>query len=121
MRVKLTENFFADEFACKCGCGLNNINKSLVSMLQIAREQAGIGFTVTSALRCPVHNRNEGGLPSSSHLKGLAVDIKADSSQTRQKILSALISAGFDRIGIARSFIHVDIDSSKPANVCWLY
>lgn len=121
MKPKLSRDFFAHEFDCKCGCGLNNISSSLVQRLQIAREIANTPFSITSGSRCAVHNRKESGLPNSSHLNGLAVDILIQSSRSRQIILSALIEAGFDRIGIAKTFIHVDIDSHKPEQVCWLY
>lgn len=116
------KNYFKEsEFVCKCGCGFNNVNQQLKDDLNIAREIAQIPFIITSASRCEVHNKNSGGLRSSSHLTGHAVDIKADSSADRFKILQALITAGFTRIGIAKTFIHVDDDKSKPAQVAWLY
>jgi hypothetical protein len=31
------------------------------------------------------------------------------------------MEAGFNRIGIAPTFIHVDNDPSKPEDVIWLY
>ena len=90
-------------------------------MLQNARNQAGIGFTITSGIRCPSYNKKSGGLASSAHLTGLAADIATPDGLTRHKLLSSLISAGFNRIGIAKSFIHVDIDSAKPSPTCWIY
>ena len=68
----------------------------------------------------PQHNSDVGGRVGSSHLKGLAVDISCDNSGHRQKILTALIQVGFKRIGIAKSFIHTDLDNEKP-NAIWLY
>ena len=35
--------------------------------------------------------------------------------------MSSLIRAGFKRIGIGSTFIHVDLDLDKPQNVFWLY
>ena len=118
--MKLTKNFDSSEFSCNC-CGLSNISGKLVKMLQVARDIADIGFIITSATRCPVHNKKSGGLASSAHLAGYAVDISANNGRERQIILAALIKAGFIRIGISKHFIHVDIDPTKPSPTVWLY
>ena len=57
----------------------------------------------------------------SSHVKGFAADIKVEDSQTRFKVVTALFSVGFSRVGVADSFIHCDCDSAKPQNVVWTY
>lgn len=113
--------FKSSEFACKCGCGLNNVNGELIEDLNIARGIADTPFIITSGSRCDLHNKNSGGSRTSSHMLGYAVDIKADSSLERFKILESLILAGFKRIGIAKSFIHVDNDPHKPSQIAWLY
>ena len=86
-----------------------------------ARERAWIPFVINSAYRTPEHNAKIGGKPNSSHLKGLAVDIRANDSSTRYIVLNALIRVGFNRIGVASSFIHVDDDKEKANNVIWTY
>lgn len=93
----------------------------LVMRLDQARAIAQIPFVITSGLRSDEHNARVGGSPGSSHLTGNAVDIRCESSKHRSLIVSALIKAGFDRIGIGSSFVHVDNDRSKPSNVMWLY
>ena len=67
------------------------------------------------------HNREVGGTENSAHLAGLAVDIKCTDAWSRFKILHALLSVGFQRIGIGRTFIHVDDDLTKPQGVVWDY
>ena len=57
----------------------------------------------------------------SSHLLGHAADISCTNSSQRHKIIKALLKVGFNRIGIADTFIHVDNDPNKPANVIWTY
>ena len=89
--------------------------------LDEAREVAGIPFVINSAYRSPEHNKKVGGSPNSSHIKGLAVDIKATDSITRYKVVSSLLKVGFTRIGIAETFIHVDLDLDKTQNVIWTY
>ena len=36
-------------------------------------------------------------------------------------MLEALIGAGFTRIGVAKTFIHVDCDMELPQEVMWMY
>ena len=98
----------------------NNMNKNFLFVLDEAREFAGIPFIINSAYRSPDHPLSIKN-PSSSHIKGLAVDIKATDSKTRFKIVKALIEVGFTRIGIADTFIHVDLDLDKTQDVIWTY
>ena len=97
-----------------------NMNKNFLFVLDEAREFAGIPFVINSAYRSPTHPESIKN-PTSSHIKGLAVDIKATDSTTRFKIIEALISVGFTRIGIADTFIHVDLDFDKTQDVIWTY
>ena len=90
-------------------------------MLDEARLLAACPFIITSGLRCKAHNKASGGSASSSHLNGTAVDIATRNSQERHDVLSGLWAAGFARIGIANSFIHVDVDQTKPVGVVWTY
>lgn len=92
-----------------------------LAKLDQARELANIPFIINSAYRSEEHNRHIGGKENSSHLRGLAVDISVTDSRTRFIVLEALISVGFNRIGIANTFIHVDLDLSKSDNVIWTY
>ena len=96
------------------------MNKNFLFVLDEAREFAGIPFVINSAYRSPNHPLSVKN-PSSSHIKGLAVDIKATDNATRYKIVEALISVGFTRIGIADTFIHVDLDFDKRQNIIWTY
>ena len=97
-----------------------NMDKKFLFVLDEAREFAGIPFIINSAYRSPDHPESIKN-PTSSHIKGLAVDIKATDSVTRFKIVEALVSVGFTRIGIADTFIHVDLDLDKTQNVIWTY
>ena len=96
------------------------MNVDFLAKLDEAREFAKIPFIINSAYRSPSHPESIKN-PTSSHIKGLAVDIKAKDSITRFKVLNALIAVGFNRIGIAGTFIHVDLDLDKSQNVIWTY
>ena len=99
----------------------DNMSTGFLAKLDKAREYAGIPFNITSAYRSVEHNSKVGGSPNSSHIKGLAVDISVTDSRTRFKVLEALINIGFNRIGIASNFIHVDDDNDKTKEVVWDY
>lgn len=114
--------FFKDrEFVCKCGCGrgADQMDARLLNMLDSAREKAGFPLVLSSAFRCPAHNKTIGGISDSSHLTGKAVDIRCNSSQTRFTLLRALLAAGFNRIELAPTWIHVDVDGHKTQNVAF--
>ena len=112
--------FKPQEFDCPC-CGVNMMQQDFVDRLDKAREIAGIPFRITSGYRCPRHNAQVGGVPHSAHIKGLAADIEAFEAGERWKIITALIKAGFVRLGIGKNFIHVDCDLAKPQKVIWTY
>lgn len=98
-----------------------NMSVHFLDKLDDAREHAGIPFKINSAFRTVEDNARVGGKPNSSHLKGLAVDISVTDSRSRFIILNALIHVGFTRIGIADTFIHVDLDKDKSQQVIWTY
>jgi uncharacterized protein YcbK (DUF882 family) len=96
------------------------MDKSFLEKLDRAREFAGFPFFINSAYRSPDHPESIKN-PTSSHIKGLAVDIRARDSRTRYLIIDALMHVGFNRIGIADTFIHVDDDKDKSSGVIWTY
>ena len=102
-------------------CSLEQMKPELMEMLDAARFRAGIPFKINSAFRSFGHEILQGRDGSSSHTKGIAVDISATDSTQRFVILEALIHVGFTRLGIHKSFIHCDIDQDKTEDVAWLY
>jgi uncharacterized protein YcbK (DUF882 family) len=114
------------EVACKCryNCGFNAIPQRLADMFMVARRLFGEPIRITSACRCERHNRDIGSQPTSSHIKGLALDLQPvnNTDFNRQKLAFCLGKAGFDRIGFntASRFVHVDIDTEK-ANAIFSY
>lgn len=75
---------------------------------------------VNSLFRTVSWEKSRGRSGSSSHCKGLAIDISAKTNQERIALLEAAHLCGISRIGIGKTYIHLDIDSSKPSS-CWLY
>lgn len=117
-------HFRVSEFACKCGqCGpkggADRMSSELLERLEEARELAGIPFVISSGFRCPAHNKAVGGVPDSAHARGHAVDIRCVDSHSRFVIVQALLDAGFRRIELAPTWIHVDCDPDKPQDVAF--
>jgi len=97
------------------------MDPKLLDMIDEAREIYGKPIRVNSGYRTSSHNLKVGGKSSSSHLKGLAIDVACKKSDDRFEMLTALLEVGFNRIGVAGTFIHVDIDKDKTQNVIWTY
>ena len=96
------------------------MNKEFLFKLDEARMLAGTPFKITSGYRTEAHNKKVGGVKGSSHTKGCAVDIAVNSGLQRSAIVCALAKVGFTRIGIAKTFVHCDLDKEKQ-NSIWLY
>tara|TARA_Y100001937_G_scaffold126216_1_gene194946 strand:- start:590 stop:877 length:288 start_codon:yes stop_codon:yes gene_type:complete len=80
----------------------------LLDLLQTARDKLG-PLTITSAYRCPDHNDSVSstGL-SGPHTTSKAVDIHVSNSQHRKKLIDYFASK-VSGLGIAKTFIHIDI------------
>lgn len=113
-------HFRPEEFACPC-CGAMHTRLEHAALLDRARALGGAPMRLTSGFRCERHNREVGGSPESSHLSGWASDIVCSGSAERLRLVSALLGAGFTRIGVANGFVHADNDPAKDSGVLWLY
>ena len=104
-----------------CGCGCEKtVAPELLVRLEALRALLDNPLPVTSGARCEKHNREVGGRPHSWHLKGLAVDIACKDSSLRIDIVRSAGKLGFNGIGIAMKFIHLDLRPDSEA-VCFLY
>ena len=97
------------------------MDKKFIEKLDYARGNAGVPFKINSGYRTVKWNKKVGGRVGSSHTKGLAVDIQAINSRDRGLIVKSLLDVGINRIGIAKTFIHCDVDKDKHQDVIWLY
>lgn len=112
--------FSRKELECRCGCGLVAMSSELLMKLDSAREEYGHPIVVTSGMRCPDHNKAVGGVSTSAHVTGEAVDVKIYSSSHLFHILR-LGFRYFDRIGISRDFVHFDVSTTLPTPRVWTY
>lgn len=103
------------------------MSETILEMLDDVRGKFGKPIVINSGYRTEEHNAKVGGKPKtktskgSSHMYGLAVDIKCTNSTDRFHLIYLLQETGFQRIGVAKTFIHVDIDFEKSQEVIWTY
>lgn len=124
----LSRDFDHREFACRDGCGADQVSARLIDRLQAMRDEVHRPMLIRSGCRCRAWNLHEGGKPDSAHLTVPedgelceAADLVAPDSATRFDLIGAAIIAGFRRIGIGPDFVHLDVDVHKPQEVLWLY
>lgn len=106
-------NFFSDEDG-------KDLDQELMAMLDMARGKAGIPFVITCGMRTPEQNAAlKNSVSDSAHLTGHAVDLACTESEQRFKMVTALLDAGFTRIGIYAAHLHADNDLTKSQGVMW--
>jgi uncharacterized protein YcbK (DUF882 family) len=104
------------------GSGRLGMDYSFLIMLDLLREKCGFPFIVHSGFRTIAHNSElSGAVEDSEHTIGKGVDIGVSTGAQRFKIVKEAITMGFTRIGIAKGFVHLGVDSTKPQQVIWLY
>lgn len=96
------------------------MDSAFLEKLLLAQKVYGKKFKINCAYRSLAYEKEKGRSGRSSHCKGLAVDIGVANHNDRLFIVRALVLTGFRRIGIARTFIHVDDDPDKNFSL-WLY
>lgn len=110
---KLSKNFVSTQFDCQCkrpSCKTTVI-EIFDCLDQLIDEAFPAVLTITSAFRCYLHNKDVGGLPTSYHLKGMAVDLRSKHATPQQIKVAAERVAGFRKggIGLYSTFIHLDV------------
>lgn len=122
-----TKNFSLNEFTCPC-CNQNHIKLEFLYRLQRIRDylEPDDTMVIVSGYRCPSHNHAVGGEDTSSHVKGLAADIKITDGGKAFRIMKAIMMTGaVVRIGFGEMdgvlTLHVDMDESKVQDWLWGY
>lgn len=110
--VLALKNFRPDEFACRCGCGLDLV-MPLKHFAQELRDAFGWPLTISSGARCPPVNQDDGGVPDSCHLSGEAFDAYF-AGQMNAEVMAAMadfaVARGFGVIRYPRElFCHFQI------------
>lgn len=116
--------FKPEEFKrCTPSCDIMDMNPAFMRDLDRLRSYLRRPIVINSAFRSVDYELRKGRPGTSSHCKGLAVDIKCDDPTYRLQLLLCVIghpSFSFCRIGIGENFVHLDCDPDKPAAI-WTY
>lgn len=94
----------------------HNIDFACEELTKI-RKAVGIPFIVSSWYRDTEHNKRVGGVPTSAHTEGLAIDVllKGDDAKTvYQYCKEHLSELQIDQIIVYRGFIHFGFDYLLP-------
>lgn len=115
--------YFSEKEFEKChpSCRMSQCNSESLLRLDRAREIAGVPFVLSSAYRSEQYDKAKGRSGKGAHTKGKAFDILCPNSSHRFCIVFGALAAGFTRIGISNTFVHIDDDSSLSNPLIWLY
>jgi len=101
------------------------MDKEFIQMLRELEQKTRLPIFrwINSGARTHYWNRKVGGVANSAHKipKCKAADIKAPTRAIRNRIVQIAKEIGFKRIGIGKTFVHLDNDYSKPQYVAWGY
>ena len=116
--AKDTEHFKVSEFACKCGCGKNDIDQRVIDMAEKLRVELGVPVRVNSGCRCEKHNAKVGGVKGSKHIKGLAADLSCSKGakvmfETVKKLHAEGKLPALDYCKKYRTWIHIDCGGKR--------
>ena len=122
----LSTNFWKKEFKCPCPkCRRKKVlvDDLLLFKLEMVRIECGsMPMIINSGNRCPEENKKVGGHPNSAHIpqpKGKAIDGKIKGVKPLDIGLAAEKVGGL-RIGIAKTYCHLDVNPPSPSRF-WIY
>ena len=112
--TKLTDHFKVKEFACKDGSQIIFIDKYLVSILDVLRNQIGKPIIITSGYRTPEWNKKCNGAKYSYHMRGMAADIRVNGMSAKELAnkLNAIVPDGCGII-VYNTWVHFDVRTGK--------
>lgn len=74
--------------------------------------QLNYHFIITSAYRTPEQNKAAGGVPTSQHLKGEAIDLRPYGLTTYSKLVTYIMdNVAFDQFILYDGFMHISFSS----------
>ena len=110
--------FKLSDFDCQ-ETGNNEMSEEFLEKLDELRHKCGFPFIITSGYRDPTHSIEARKAKAGTHARGIASDIRINNGNEAYDIIKNAQSMGFNGIGVAKSFIHVDIRKGMP--VIWSY
>ena len=115
----LTEHFNRAEFACKCGCGFDDVDPKLAALCETIRVAADAPVKVNSGCRCAKHNKKVGSLATNSyHTRGKAADLSCGiGAKALYELIQGLYEAGklpgLEYCLRYPTFVHIDVGAKR--------
>lgn len=132
IQIKLSNNIYLSEVIASRtalknridntpnGIILQNLTESAENLWQKVRELLGVPMLITSGYRCPRLNKLAGGVPTSAHQYGYAIDFHAPAFGSPAKIVEFL-KHEMPKHGLAFDQIIIEFPSSPNAWVHLAY
>jgi len=110
--------FKLSDFDCQ-ETGNNEMSEEFLEKLDDLRHECGFPFIITSGYRDPSHSIEARKAKAGTHAQGIASDIRINNGNEAYEIIKNAQSMGFNGIGLAKTFVHVDTRKGMP--VIWSY
>jgi uncharacterized protein YcbK (DUF882 family) len=118
MEKLMYKHFDISEFRCR-ETGENDMKEEFIHMLDELRERVGFPMVVTSGYRSKQHTAERSKEKGGTHTQGIAADIAVSNGFQRMNLVHEALKMGFGGIGVARTFVHIDMRATTP--VMWTY
>lgn len=102
-------------------CDMSSLKVAAIQMMNGIGSHLSFHPVINSAFRSSAWDKAKGRSGDSAHCHGYAFDIRCINSRQRYEIVRAALLIGVPRIGIGRTFVHVDCDPAKSQHVIWHY
>jgi zinc D-Ala-D-Ala carboxypeptidase len=109
--------FSLDEFVCS-ETGEQDMCPEFLKALSHLREICDFPFVITSGFRSKNHSAEKSKKTPGTHTQGIAADIKVAGGAQRLALVKHASAMGMS-VGVAKTFVHVDI--RKTPAMCWCY
>jgi hypothetical protein len=106
----LSPHFKVSEFACNDHSPVIIINGILIAKLALLRSSCNFPIIITSGYRTVEYNKKVGGVSSSLHLTGDAVDLAIPEDQKQKDFLLHYCNLIFDNCIEKDTYIHCPTD-----------
>lgn len=126
LRMIQTKNFKPSvdkKLLCTCmrsDCDKRSVKQDILDRVQLVRDDAMRGLTITSGGRCQYHPSEIQRVTPADHQNCIAVDIAVNGGLERGQLIKLGVKHGFNAIGVAKTFVHLGYREGQPL-VIWTY
>lgn len=112
-KIALSKDYWLDDFQCPC-CQTVKLDARVVAMMQQITNLTDKRIVPNSAYRCPKHNKEVGGSPTSQHMDGFCVDITIPKGYNDIDFAAICEQAGARRVGVYKDrwFLHLSVEDA---------